>query len=147
MKRILVVAALFLASSLAIAQPKDTAGDEKAVRQVLTDLYAALAKNDVAALDKFYASDYTLTNESGEITTKAPRLAAIKSGELKYESATFADADVRVYGNAAVATYHAMVKGQYKGKPVGGHLRATLTFVKNKGTWQVVAGQVTKIAE
>ena len=150
MKHIFAVVLLVAATSFAFSQPtgggaNQKRDDEQAVRQLITDLYTALGHNDVAALDRIYASDYTLVNESGVVTKKAPRLASIKSGELKYESARFEDLSVRIYGNAAVALYRAIYKAQLKGEAIGGQSRATLTLVKNRGNWQVAAAQVTTI--
>jgi uncharacterized protein (TIGR02246 family) len=149
MKRLLIVATLIAASTLLFGQMTRTSAnqkgnDEQAVRQVLDELYAALGRNDAAALDRIYSDDYTFINESGEFTTKAPRLAAIKSGEMKYESLSFEDMNVRLYGNTAVATYRATVKARSKGQDVGGTLRVTVTLVKTKGRWQVVAAQATR---
>ncbi len=150
MKRILVVAMLVAASSFVFSQPTRSSAnqkgnDEQAVRQLFNELSAALGRNDTAALDRIYADDYTLVNESGVLTTKAPRLAAIRSGELKYESVSFDDVNVRMYGNTAVATYRVTSKGQSKGQDIGGQFRATSTYVKMKGRWQLVAAQVTRI--
>jgi ketosteroid isomerase-like protein len=151
MKRILVVAMLVAASSFVFSQPtrsgaNQKGNDEQAVRKLLNELYAALGRNDAAALDRIYADDYTLVNESGELTTKAPRLAAIKSGELKYESVGFDELNLRLYGQTAVATYRGTNKFQFKGQDVGGQFRVTVTLVKIKGRWQVVAAHVTRIA-
>lgn len=149
MKRILVVAMLVAASAFVFSQParsgaNQKGNDEQAVRQTLNELYAALGRNDVAALDRIYADNYTLVNESGELTTKAPRLAAIKSGELKYESISVDEVNIRLYGNTAVATLRSMSKAQSKGQEIGGQFRVTLTLVKMKGRWQVVAAHVTR---
>lgn len=149
MNRILVVALLVAASTVVFSQPARSGAnqkvrDEQAVRQTLNELYAALGRNDVAALHRIYADSYTLVNESGELTTKAPRLAAIKSGELKYESISFDGVNVRLYGNTAVATLRSMSKAQSKGQEIGGQFRVTLTLVKMKGRWQVVAAHVTR---
>lgn len=150
MKRILIVVILVVAASLFLSQTTRSSAnqkgnDEQAVRQLLNELYAALGHNDDAVLDRIYADDYTLVNESGDLTTKAPRLAAIKSGELKFESVSFEDAKIRLYGNTAVATYRTMSKAQFKGQDIGGQFRVTVTLVKIKGRWQVVAAQVTRI--
>ena len=150
MKRILVVAMLVAASAVVFSQParsgaNQKGNDEQAVRQLLNEVSAALGRADTAALDRIYADDYTLVNESGVLTTKAPRLAAIRSGELKYESVSFDEVNVRMYGNTAVATYRVTSKGQSKGQDIGGQFRATSTYVKMKGRWQLVAAQVTRI--
>lgn len=151
MERLLIVAMLMAASCFVFSQPTRSSAnqkgnDEQAVRQLLDELYAALGRNDVAALDQVYADDYTFVNESGILTTKAPRLAAIKSGELKYESVSFEDAKIRLYGNTAVATYRVNLKAQFKGEEITGPIQVTVTLVKMKGRWQVVAAQATRIA-
>ncbi|MDQ3664976.1 MAG: nuclear transport factor 2 family protein [Acidobacteriota bacterium] len=150
MKRLMIVAMLVTASSFVFSQTtrnsaNQKGNDEQAVRQLLDEISAALTRNDIAALDRIYADDYTLVNESGVLGTKAPRLAAIKSGELKYESVGFDEVNVRMYGNTAVATYRVTSKGQSKGQDIGGQFRATSTYVKMKGRWQLVAAQVTRI--
>ena len=128
MKRILIVAMLVAASSFVFSQPTRSSpnqkgNDEQAVRQLLNETSAALGRNDTAALDRIYADSYTLTNENGVLLTKAPRLAAIKSGELKFESVAFDE--VNVYGNTAVATYRVTSKAQFKGQEAGGQFRST----------------------
>jgi uncharacterized protein (TIGR02246 family) len=152
MKRLLVVAMLVAASSFVFSQPTRSGAtqkgnDEQAVRQLLNEVYAALGRNDTAALDRIYADDYTLVNESGELTSKGPRLAAIKSGELKYESVGFDEVNIRLYGDTAVATCRSMIKAQRKGQDFSGQSRVTVTFVKIKGRWQLVAAQATRITE
>ena len=150
MKRILMVAMLVAASSFVFSQParagaNQKGNDEQAVRQLLKEASAALTRNDAAALDRIYADSYTLINEFGVLTTKAPRLAAIKSGELKFESVRFDEVNVRLYGNTAVATFRVTSKGQLKGQAIGGQFLATSTYVKMKGRWQLVAAQNTRI--
>ena len=150
MKRLLIVAMLVAASSFVLSQPtrsgaNQKGNDEQAVRQVFDQVSAALERADTAALDQIYADDYTLVNEFGVVTTKAPRLAALKAGELKYESVVFDEVNVRLYGNTAVLTYRVTSKGRSKGEEIGGQFRATSTYVKMKGRWQLVAAQVTRI--
>ena len=153
MKRILLSVAMLIAlPALVLCQTngkntKQKGGDEQAVRQLLNEISAALRRNDAAALDRSYADSYTLVNEDGVLTTKAPRLAAIKSGELKYESVSFDEVNVRLYGNTAVATYRVTSKGKSKGQDIGGQFQATSTYMKMKGRWQLVAAQVTRIAQ
>lgn len=144
MKKMLMVVVIAIAAvSAAFGQMNK---DEQGVRQVINDLTAALRSNDTAALERIYADDYTFVGDTGVLTTKAPRLAAIKSGELKYESISFDDMNVRLYGNTVVATFRVTSKGQSKGQDLGGQFRVTATFVKMKGRWQEVAAQTTRIA-
>ena len=151
MKRILIVTVLVAATAFVFSQPTRTGAsqkgnDEQAIRQLLDEISSALSRNDTAALDRSYADSYTLVNENGVLLTKAPRLAAIKSGELKFESVAFDEVNVRLYGNTAVATYRVTSKAQFKGQEAGGQFRSTVTLVKMKGRWQLVAAQTTRIA-
>lgn len=162
MNRILLIVVIVIAvSSLALGQKPDKTADkskpmgekaasssvEQAVQQRLNELNTALGSNDTVALDRIYADDYTLVNMAGVVTTKAQRLAAIKSGELKYESVSVDDVNIRSYGDTAVVTDRATVKLQDKGQDLSGQYRVTLTFVKIKGAWQLVAAQNTRITE
>lgn len=147
---ILTAAAIFALPALLLCQTTaknadKSGGDEQAVRQTINDLTAALGKNDAAALDRIYADDYALTNESGVVTGKAERLAQIRSGELKFESVSFDDVKIQIYGNTAVARYRGTTKAKFKGEDISSSLRVTLTFVKIKGRWQLVAAQTTTI--
>lgn len=152
-KRMLLAVAMMLAlPSLILCQTNDKnagkkGGDEQAVRQVVNDLAAALGRNDLDALDRIYAADYIVTNENGVMTDKEVRLAAMKSGALKFESVNFTEINVRIYGDAAVARFRGNSKVQStEGQPLGGDIRVTTTLVKTKGRWQVVAAHVTRIA-
>ena len=151
MRGILGVGVRVAASSVVVSQPTRRSANQKgndgqAVRQLLNQASAALSRNDTVALDRIYADSYTLTNENGVLLTKAPRLAAIKSGELKFESVAFDEVNVRLYGNTAVATYRVTSRAQFKGQEAGGQFRSTVTLVKMKGRWQLVAAQTTSIA-
>lgn len=152
MKRILLAIAMTLAlPALILCQTNGKnagkkGGSEQAVRQVINELAVALGKNDTATLDRIYAADYIVTNENGEMSNKQARLAAIKSGALKFESVVFSEINVNVYGNAAVARFRGTSKVQSSGgQPLGGDLRVTTTLVKMKGSWQVVVAHVTRI--
>ena len=152
MKRILLSIAMLIAlPALVLCQTnrnttKQKGGDEQAVRQMLGELSAALGKNDTAALDRIYADSFTIVGDTGVLTTKAQRFAAFKSGDLKFESISFDDVNVRIYGKTAVATFRVTSKVKVNGKDAGGQFMTTATFVKMNGRWQEVAAQSTTIA-
>lgn len=148
MRTILIVMILAAASIAAYSQPTGGGAnqkDEQAIRKLMDDLSAALVKGDVGALGSIYADDYAIVNDNGTVTPKAARLAAIKSGDLKYDSLNFSDANIRFYGNTAVATWISTSKGMTNGQPVGGQFRVTSIWVKSKGRWQSVAAHITRI--
>jgi uncharacterized protein (TIGR02246 family) len=118
--------------------------DEKALMQIEHDWAAALSKADVAALDRILAKEWT-TNADGQVGTRAQVLAALKSGAYKLESVNLHDLTVHVFGDAAVATMTADLKGTFTGKPIPPSQRSTDFFVKRDGRWQAISTQNTTI--
>ncbi len=65
------------------------------------------------------AEDYVAITPLGQITTKQETISARRSGQLRYESMNITDMVVRLYGDTAVVTARADVKGrQLGGTPV-----------------------------
>ena len=145
MKKIVMILMIaFAATAAAFGQ---TNKNEQAVRQTVNDLTAALAKNDAAALERIYADDYIFVGDDGTMMTKKERIAAFRSGELKYESINSEVLGIRFYKDTAVAMTRFTTKFAPGGKFNGGRAVATLTFVKMKGGWQLVAAHNTRLGE
>jgi ketosteroid isomerase-like protein len=104
-------------------------------------------KKDSAFFDRILADDFTGTDSEGNVATKAQYLAEMKSGEYVLASFVQDDIKVRIYGDAAVVTGRATVKGQYKGEEAGGQYQWTDTFIKRDGRWQCVASHSSQIAQ
>jgi len=122
-------------------------GDEQAVRQTLNDLAAALGKNDTAALDRIYADDYTFVGDIGMMMNKAERIAAFKSGDLKYESISIEVVSIHLFGDTAVAVTRITTKFAPGLKFTDGKFITTATLIKMKGRWQLVAAGNTRVGE
>ncbi len=152
-KRILLAVAMMLVlPALILCQTNGKnankkGGDEQAVRQALNELVAALGNNDAAGLDRIWADGYVFIGSTGVLTTKAQRLAALKSGEFKYESISFDDLNIHLFGDTAVATFIVTSKFQSNGQSSSGKYKTIGTFVKRKGRWTEIAAQLTPIGE
>ena len=145
MKKIMMILIIAVAASAtAFGQ---TNKNEQSVRKTLDELAAALRNNDAAALDRIYADDFIFVGDTGITMTKAERIAAFKSGELKYESVSLDVKSVRLFGDTAVGISHFTVKIAPGGKFSGGKFITTSTFIKKKGRWQQIAAQSTRISE
>jgi hypothetical protein len=107
----------------------------------------ALIKQDWGFIDKILADDFIQTDSEGVVSTKAQTMARLKSREEVVTSAVNDDFRVRVYGDAAVVTFHFTNKSQTKGNDTTEQERITDTFIKLAGRWQVVAEHVSKIAQ
>jgi ribosomal protein S6E (S10) len=84
-----------------------------------------MVKGDVATLEKQTSDDYSLINMNGQMSGKAQMVSAFKSGQTKLTSDELSDMKVRVYGNTAVITGKADVKGTLGGKDATGQIMFT----------------------
>jgi len=145
MTRTLAIAALaFLATSVALGQKQTASRDrssgvEQAIRQLDNERIQAQIGADVATLDRIYADDFIGVGPSGTVRTKPQVLLDFTSGDLKFQSITTEEVQVRVYENTAVETGLSTMVGQDRGKTVPRDTRFTRVWIKQKGHWQLVA--------
>ncbi|MGH9837108.1 MAG: nuclear transport factor 2 family protein [Blastocatellia bacterium] len=89
----------------------------------------AIVRGDAATLERIYADDFSNVGSSGAVRNKEQLIADNKSGALKVESQTLDNVNVRVYGDAAIVTGLATLKGEDKGKDISGQFRFTRVYV------------------
>lgn len=129
--------------------------DANSVEEQIKELERAFAKalshasaeNAAKAVDKYEADDIVTTDAAGRVTDKSQDKAMFGSNDVKYESLTMSDMNVRVYGDVAVVTGTSTGKLTFKGHPYSGTYRATDVWVKRNSNWQLVAQQDTKIEQ
>src|SRR5436309_5671064 len=112
---------------------------EETIRNLDNERIQAQIHADAAALDRIYAVDFIGVGPSGTVRTKPQVLLDFTSGELKFESITTDEVQIRVYGNTAVETGLSTMIGQDKGKTVPRDTRFTRVWVKQQGHWRLVA--------
>ena len=145
MRRTLVIAALVLtAVPIALGQQQSARREqrgsvEQAIRQVDNERIQAQIHADAAALDRIYADDFIGVGPSGTVRTKPQVISDFTSGNLKFQSITTDDVQVRVYRDTAVETGLSTMVGQDKGKAVPRDTRFTRVWVKQRGRWRLVA--------
>jgi ketosteroid isomerase-like protein len=101
---------------------------------------------DMIALDQMLADEFIGIGPRGFMLTKEQWLARFRSGDVRYDSFTWDDVRVRVYGDAAVATGRQSQQGKYKDQEIAGQFRAMLVFVQQEGRWVLAALQLSPIA-
>ena len=116
------------------------------VRQAEDKWIAAIKANDRAVLDRLLGDDLVYTHSTGLTENKAQYIAAVTGGNQKYASVTYEDPEIRAYGSAAVMTAKARITGSSKGTPFDNQLRLLHVWVKQAGTWVLVAHQTTRLA-
>ena len=145
MNGMLAIAAIIVAlGPLAVGQTKsarrtqtETVGE--GIRRLDQERIQAQIHADAAALERIYADDFIGIGPSGTVRTKPQVLADFTSHNLKFQSITTDEVQVRVYENAAVETGLSTMIGQDKGKTVPRDTRFTRVRVKQQGHWRLVA--------
>src|SRR5437867_3256732 len=100
-------------------------------------------KQDAAALQRFLADDLQYAHAGGQLQTKEQYIAAVTKGPARYESFTFTDLKILLYGpKAAALTAYVDVKmvGQESFR-----VRTLQVYVQNNGQWQMAAHQSTRL--
>ena len=97
----------------------------------------------LAALPAFCGQHVALHPRSGFDSGEQETITARRSGQLRYEAMNVTDMVVRVYGDTAVVTARADVKGQQLGEDFSGPYRYTRVWVRRNGHWQAVSYQAT----
>ena len=128
-----------------------SAGEAEKITEVLTKLSipwgkASLTK-DTDHLKRIWADDFSYIIADGTVYDKKANLAVYKDDPDTYTSAGNTAFNVRVYSkNFAVTDGDNRVAGKDKdGKPFSRKWRFTNVWVRQNGTWQVVAGHASRL--
>ena len=113
------------------------------VHQAARGWTQAAVKQDASALQRFLADDLQYAHAGGQLQTKEQYITAVTRGPARYESFTFTDEKVRLYGpRTAVLTAYVDVKmvGRESFR-----VRTLQVYVENNGQWQMTAHQSTRV--
>jgi ketosteroid isomerase-like protein len=145
-----VLAALpaFCAQHVAIhpRPPFDSSDQQEVIRQIVDmerQAKEASLRRDAEFSLRTLADDYVAITPLGQVTTKQESVSVRRSGQLRYEAMNVTDMVVRVYGDTAVVTARAEVKGHQLGEDFSGPYRYTRVWVRRNGHWQTVSYQAT----
>jgi hypothetical protein len=141
---LIIAAAVLTVASIGVAQRQSaTDSQQTSVEEVIKKLdderIQAQIHSDATALDRIYAADFIGVGPSGRVRTKPQVISDFTSGDLKFQSITTDDVQVRVYENTAVETGRSTMIGQDKGQTVPRDTRFTRVWVKQQGHWRLVA--------
>jgi len=120
--------------------------DQESIRQIVDmerQSKEASLRRDAEFSLRTLADDYVAITPLGQVTTKDETISARRSGQLRYEAMNITDMVVRLYGDTAVVTARADVKGHQLGEDFSGPYRYTRVWVRRNGHWQAVSYQAT----
>ena len=104
----------------------------------------AYLHDDVTALDAILANDYTLTDSTGGVSTKADDLANARSHRVHFDAYDNTDVRVRVWGDTAVVTGRSRISGNASGRPFAHDITFTDTLAHIDGRWRAVAAHISR---
>ena len=136
----------FSAQHMAVHRPAIDTGDPSTIREIVEmerQAREASIHRDADFSQRTLAEDYVAITPLGQVTTKKDTVSARKSGQLRYDTIDVSDMVVRVYGDMAVVTARADVKGHQLGEDFSGPYRYTRVWVRRTGHWQAVSYQAT----
>ena len=144
---LLVAVPAFAGQHVAVhPRPSIDPADQATVREIVDmerQAREASIHRDAEFSRRTLAEDYVAITPLGQVTTKQDTISARKSGQLRYETIDVSDMVVRVYGDTAVVTARADVKGHQLGEDFSGPYRYTRVWVRRTGHWQAVSYQAT----
>jgi ketosteroid isomerase-like protein len=115
-----------------------------AVREAARGWTEGAVKQDAGALQRFLADDLQYAHAGGQTQNKEQYIAAVLKGPPRYESFTFSDVTVRLYGPVAVLTGFVDVK--MAGRDAF-RVRTLQVYTQKVGQWQMAAHQSTRLAK
>jgi ketosteroid isomerase-like protein len=127
-------------------RPGYNSAEQETIREIVEmerQAKEASLRRDADFSTRTLAEDYVAITPLGQVTTKQEAISARRSGQLRYESMNVTDMVVRLYGDTAVVTARADVKGHQLGEDFSGPYRYTRIWVRRNGRWQTVSYQAT----
>jgi ketosteroid isomerase-like protein len=121
-------------------------GDQETIREIVDiehQAREATLRRDADFPQRMLADDYVAISPLGQVTTKKEAISARRSGQLRYDNIDVSDMVVRLYGDTAIVTARADVKGHQLGEDFSGPYRYTRVWVRRAGRWQAVSYQAT----
>jgi len=112
------------------------------VRAAAEGWTSSAIKQDAAGLRRYLADDLQYAHAGGQTQNKEEYMTAVTTGPARYESFTFSDLKIRLYGKTAVLTGFCDVK--MTGREVF-RVRTLQVYTENGGQWKMAAHQSTRI--
>ena len=103
--------------------------------------FAAMVARDFAALEKFTHDELLYTNSSGVTDTKPSWLESMKSGKVKYKSASCSERQVRFFGDVALIRGRAAIEVDIGGQAKSLRLLFLNAWTRTPQGWKFVAWQ------
>lgn len=138
--------ALLLASDSVRAADPARASDEQQLTKIENDWADSYVKRDSSFVQRIAADDFSFIGPDGNMVNKADYVKSL-TGDTVFTGFKIDNLKIRTYGDAAIVIGLATISAKTKGEDESGQYSFTDVFVKQKGEWKAVSGQVTPVAK
>ena len=121
-------------------------GDAEQLRKIEQDWADAYVKRDTSFAQTVTSDDFAFVGPDGNVVKKDDYIKSM-TGDTIFAEFRLENLNVRIYGDAAVVIGTCAIKAQAKEEDESGKFSFTDVFVKQKGEWKAVSGQVTPVAQ
>ena len=104
----------------------------------------AMAKKDLAALNRLISDDLIYTHSSARLDTKKTLIGNMESGSTVYTSVVPSDVKAQDLGDTVVLTGSCKISVMSQGRPNSFGVRFTDVWANKGGQWQMVTWQSTR---
>ena len=111
----------------------------EAILAATTRRSAALVARDAATLRALHHPDFRFTTPGGAVRDRAAYIAGNTEGDLVWRAQHLLEAEVLVVGDTAVLVGVVHDEFERDGEPGAFDMPLTLTWVREEGTWRVLA--------
>jgi ketosteroid isomerase-like protein len=105
----------------------------------------AILLNNGTFFHRVYSDDFTGTLSHGQPVDRSALIAAVQSGDVKYQAFIATDIKVRLYLDLAVSSCLWTARGVYRGRQFNTQMRVTHVYVNTPRGWHVVSAQHTAL--
>ena len=125
---------------------------QKSAEQIKEEILAteklrkeAINNNDIEIIDQTMHEDYRFLTPAGKVVDKEGEMEGFQKGVTKFDSFTTDEVEIRVFGQTAIVTGKANIKGISEGRDITGSYRYTRVYYSEKESWQIVSSQFNPI--
>jgi hypothetical protein len=110
-------------------------------------LRLAMCSSDIAELDALLSEKLIFTNHVGQVISKSEDLESHRNRIFEISTILLSNTKLIELGNSVVVTTQAQISGSYNGAPASGEFCFTRVWSNIEGSWKVVSGHSSLIAE
>jgi hypothetical protein len=135
----LLTIALFMSATFAFAQA------EKEVEIKVNELRLALLDPTVDNLGEITSMDLSYGHSSGKIENQAQFIEALVSGSSDFKTMSFEDQTIQAKNNVAIVRHNLVAEVVDGGNASSIRIGVMLVWLKERGSWKLLARQAYKL--